>query len=53
MVSMILQSTLVETKQMYPLFFAAIILTMLPIILVFILFNKTIMENTSVGGLKG
>src|SRR5574344_631187 len=49
----ILQSTMVETKQMYPLFFATIILTMLPIVLVFVLFNKTIMENTAVGGLKG
>lgn len=49
----VLQSTMVQTKQMYPLFFATIILTMLPIILVFVLFNKTIMENTSVGGLKG
>jgi ABC-type glycerol-3-phosphate transport system permease component len=49
----ILQKTMVETKQMYPLFFATIILTMLPIVLVFVLFNKTIMENTAVGGLKG
>jgi ABC-type glycerol-3-phosphate transport system permease component len=48
-----LQSSLVKSGSGQPIFFAAIILTMLPIILVFILFNKTIMENTSVGGLKG
>jgi ABC-type maltose transport system permease subunit len=35
------------------MFFATIILTLLPIILIFCLFSKTIMENTSVGGLKG
>ena len=44
---------MVETKGQYPLFFATIVLTMIPIILIFVLFNKTIMENTSVGGLKG
>jgi ABC-type glycerol-3-phosphate transport system permease component len=48
-----LQSALVKSGSGQPLFFAAILITMLPIILVFILFNKTIMENTSVGGLKG
>lgn len=37
----------------YPLFFAMILLTIIPILLIFILFNKTIMENTTVGGLKG
>ena len=49
----LMQSTMVETKGQYPLFFATIVLTMIPIILIFVLFNKTIMENTSVGGLKG
>ena len=49
----LMQSTMVDTKQNYPLFFAIIILTMIPILLIFVLFNKTIMENTSVGGLKG
>lgn len=49
----LMQSTMVDTKGQYPLFFATIVLTMIPIILVFVLFNKTIMENTSVGGLKG
>ena len=38
---------------MQTLFFAMILLTIIPILLIFILFNKTIMENTTVGGLKG
>ena len=33
--------------------FAAIILTIIPIVVLFSIFSKTIMENTSVGGLKG
>ena len=37
----------------YTLLFATIILTLLPIMLLFCMFSKTIMENTSVGGLKG
>lgn len=41
------------TQGHYTLLFATIILTMLPIILIFCIFSKTIMENTSVGGLKG
>lgn len=45
--------TMLDTKGEYPLFFATIILTLLPIIIIFCLFSKTIMENTSVGGLKG
>jgi ABC-type glycerol-3-phosphate transport system permease component len=48
-----MQETMLATKGEYPMFFAAIILTLLPIILIFCLFSKTIMENTSVGGLKG
>ena len=37
----------------YPVIFATIIIAMLPILLLFTFFSKTIMENTSVGGLKG
>ncbi|MCR4562041.1 MAG: carbohydrate ABC transporter permease [Bacilli bacterium] len=48
-----MQQTMLATRADYPMFFATIILTLLPIILVFVLFSKTIMENTSVGGLKG
>ncbi|MFA6691674.1 MAG: ABC transporter permease subunit [Saccharofermentanales bacterium] len=48
-----MQKAMLETKGEYPLFFATIILTLLPIIIIFCLFSKTIMENTSVGGLKG
>lgn len=48
-----IQKAMLDNKGEYPLFFATIILTLLPIVLVFCLFSKTIMENTSVGGLKG
>ena len=37
----------------YPVLFATIIIAILPILLLFTVFSKTIMENTSVGGLKG
>jgi len=37
----------------YPLMFATIIISILPILILFAAFSKTIMENTSVGGLKG
>lgn len=37
----------------YPVLFATIIIAIIPIILLFAVFSKTIMENTSVGGLKG
>ena len=37
----------------YTMLFATIILAVLPIIILFSIFSKTIMENTSVGGLKG
>ena len=37
----------------YPVLFATIIIAIIPIILLFTFFSKTIMENTSVGGLKG
>ena len=33
--------------------FAAMIITLIPILAVFIAFQKTIMENTVAGGLKG
>lgn len=48
-----MQQTMLETRGDYPLFFATIILTLIPILLVFCMFSKTIMENTAVGGLKG
>lgn len=40
-------------QSLYTLMFATIILALLPIIILFLIFSKTIMENTSVGGLKG
>ena len=39
--------------QSYPMMFATIIIAILPILILFTAFSKTIMENTSVGGLKG
>lgn len=47
-----LSDTMVQ-KANYTMLFATIILTLLPILIVFLCFQKTIMENTSVGGLKG
>lgn len=37
----------------YPLLFATITIAIIPVTIVFSIFSKTIMENTSVGGLKG
>ena len=37
----------------YAEMFASMIVAVLPIIIVFVIFQKTIMENTIVGGLKG
>lgn len=48
-----MQQAMLVTKGEYPLFFATIIITIIPILLVFCLFSKTIMNNTAVGGLKG
>ncbi len=48
-----IRQTMLETSSEYPLFFAVVIVTLIPILLVFCFFSKTIMENTAVGGLKG
>lgn len=37
----------------YPELFALMLLSMIPVIVVFCVFQKTIMNNTAVGGLKG
>lgn len=37
----------------YPVYLAAVILATIPVIVIFALFQKTIMENTVAGGLKG
>lgn len=44
---------LMKYKSNYPLYFCAIIMATLPILIVFAVFQKTIMENTVAGGLKG
>ena len=48
-----ISDTLIDARGEYTVLFATIILTLLPIIILFVSFSKTIMENTSVGGLKG
>lgn len=37
----------------YPLLFAVMLISLVPIILVFSIFQKKIMDNTTIGGLKG
>jgi len=37
----------------FPIYFCAVVLSIIPILAVFIVFQKTIMENTVAGGLKG
>ena len=37
----------------FPIMFASIVIAVMPVVLIFIIFSKTIMENTVVGGLKG
>lgn len=48
-----LQILQAEMKEQFPLIFSAIIVTILPIFVLFACFEKTIMENTVAGGLKG
>ena len=37
----------------YPLFFAGVLVSMLPVLVLFLIFSSTLMNNVSVGGLKG
>ncbi len=37
----------------YPVLYAGILLTAIPVLIIFAIFQKTIMENMAVGGLKG
>ena len=37
----------------YPVYFAGVLLSLIPILTVFIFFQNTIMENVTAGGLKG
>ncbi len=48
-----LSEDIVEMGLDYPAFFAAIVLTTLPVIIIYAVFQKTIVNNTAVGGLKG
>lgn len=44
---------IMQYRAEWPMMFAAMIISATPIIIVFIFFQKTIMENTVAGGLKG
>ena len=37
----------------YPIYFAGVIMSLIPVILLFIIFNRTLLENTVAGGIKG
>lgn len=37
----------------YPVYFAGVLISIIPIVVLFIIFQNTIMENVGVGGLKG
>ena len=41
------------TRIAYPVYLAVIVISIIPILALFISFQKLIMENTSIGGLKG
>lgn len=45
--------TQMKFRANYPLLFAVMIMSIIPVIAVFAAFQKTIMENTTVGGVKG
>jgi raffinose/stachyose/melibiose transport system permease protein/N-acetylglucosamine transport system permease protein len=42
-----------ESSGNFPRLFAILLLTLVPIILIFCVFQKTLMQNTAMGGLKG
>ena len=42
-----------QFKANYPLLFAVMIMSIIPVITVFSIFQKTIMQNTTIGGVKG
>lgn len=44
---------IMQYRAEWPMMFAAMIISATPVIIIFIIFQKTIMENTVAGGLKG
>lgn len=48
-----LQTQISYSAGAYPYYMAAVLMTTVPIVIVFCLFQKTIIENTVAGGLKG
>ena len=45
--------TQMQFRANYPLMFAVMIMSIIPVVAVFAAFQKTIMENTTIGGVKG
>lgn len=45
--------TIKESNTNYPVYFAGILMSMIPVLVLFVLFSETIMQNTVAGGLKG
>ena len=42
-----------QNKNNLPQVFAAVIFSMIPVLVIFSIFQKTIMNNTTIGGIKG
>ena len=42
-----------QSQGNYPMIFAAIIISILPVLIIYCIFQKKIVENTVAGGLKG
>jgi multiple sugar transport system permease protein len=43
----------VERKGNYPIYFAGLLITVTPVLVLYSIFSETIMTNMGVGGLKG
>lgn len=48
----LVKNTLIRTGKA-PLYFAGILVSMIPVLIIFVIFSDKIMENMSIGGLKG
>ena len=48
-----LQNEMINREQDYPMVFSAVMVAVIPIMILFACFQKTIIKNTVAGGLKG
>lgn len=48
-----LQNEMINREQDYPMVFAAVMVAVIPVVILFACFQKTIIKNTVAGGLKG